>query len=137
MFPITITIHNQTQLAAVTAALSGQAKEPAPAPKPAAAPEAASGQATAKVQEAAAPTKTANAPSPAVESAAAQPQASTVATESVTYEQVKPLILKINAAKGREAAAGALAKFGVTKGPELKPEQYADFVAHANEVLAA
>lgn len=139
MFPITITIHNQAQLNLVAAALNGQAKEPAPKPA-AAAPEAAHGQATAKVQEVAAPEKTASAPSPAAESAAAQPQASTAATSSdskpLTYEDVKPLILDLTKAKGREVAAGALAKFGAAKGPELKPEQFAEFVAHAKSLLA-
>ena len=137
MFPITITIHNQAQYDLVASALAGQAKEAAAAPKPAAAPAAAAGPATAPAAQAAAPEKTAAAPSPAAVSAAADAQASTAATEPVTYDQVKPLILKINAAKGREAAAAALGKFGVSKGPDLKPEQYAEFVAHAAEVLAA
>lgn len=150
MFPITVTLtipDNQslTGLASALAALGitapapapVAAKEPTAAPKPAAAPVAAAGPATAPAAEAAAPEKTDAASSPAAASAAADAQASTAATEPVTYDQVKPLILKINAAKGREAAAAALGKFGVTKGPELKPEQYAPFVAHATEVLAA
>ena len=138
MFPITITIHDQAQHNLVAAALAGQAKEPAPLPKPAAAHEAAAGPATAPAVEAAAPEKTASALSPTAESAAADAQASTAATEPVNYEKgVKPLILKIITVKGREAATAAFAKFGVAKGPDLKPEQYAQFVAHANEVLAA
>lgn len=138
MFPITITIHSQDQFDVVAAALSAQAKSPAPAPKPAAAPEAAPGQATAKVQEAAAPEKTASAPSPAAESAGDQQRASTAATDAkpLAYEDVKPLILELTKTKGRESAASALAKFGAAKGPELKPEQFAEFVAHAKSLLA-
>lgn len=137
MFPITITIHSQDQFDLVAAALNGQAKSPAPAPKPAAASGAAPGQATAKVQEVAAPEKTASAPNPAAESVVGQQQASTAATDAkhLTYEDVKPLILELTKAKGREVAAGALAKFGAAKGPELKPEQFAEFVAHAKNLL--
>jgi hypothetical protein len=150
MFPITVsfTVPDSQSLTALATALTAlgitapspapvAAKEPAAAPKPAATPAAAAGPATAPAAEAAAPEKTAAASSPAAASAEVDAQASTAATEPVTYDQVKPLILKINAAKGREAAAAALGKFGVTKGPDLKPEQYAPFVAHANEVLAA
>lgn len=150
MFPITVsfTVPDSQSLTALATALTAlgiatpgaapvAAKEPAAAPKPAAAPVAVGGPATAQAVVADAPEKTDAASSPTAASAAADAQASTAATEPVTYDQVKPLILKINAAKGREVAAAALGKFGVTKGPELKPEQYAEFVAHANEVLAA
>lgn len=143
MYPVTVsfTIADAAGLTAITAALAALgapvAKEATPAPKPAAVPAVASGPATAPAAEAAAPTTTASASTPTAASAAAKPQASTAATEPVTYAQVKPLILKINTDKGRDAATAALAKFGVTKGPELKPEQFADFIAHANEVLAA
>lgn len=150
MFPITVsfTVPDGQSLNALASALTTlgiaaatpvavAAKEPAAAPKPAAAPAAVGGPATAQAVAADAPEKTDAASSPTAASAAADAQASTAATEPVTYDQVKPLILKINAAKGREAAAAALGKFGVSKGPDLKPEQYAPFVAHANEVLAA
>lgn len=151
MFPITVsfTVPDSQGLTALATALAAlgittptpapvAAKEPAAAPKPAATPAAAAGPATAPTAEAAAPEKTAVASSPAAASAAADAQASTAATEPVNYEKgVKPLILKINTAKGREAATAALGKFGVTKGPDLKPEQYAEFVAHATELLAA
>lgn len=84
----------------------------------------------------AAPGKTGAASLPSAGSVAADAPALTAATEPLTYNDVKPLILKINTAKGREAATAALAKFGVSRGPELKPEQYAEFVAHAQELLA-
>lgn len=109
------------------------AEKPVATPKsvPAASPAPSKPTATAVAD--AAPEKTASASSPAAESAAAAPPASTAAP--ATYDQVKPLILKINTAKGREAALAALAKFGVDKGPDLKPEQFAEFIEYANEVL--
>jgi len=54
----------------------------------------------------------------------------------VTYEDVKTLVLKVSKEKGRDAAAGVLAGFGVAKAPELKPEQYAAAVAQLQAVLA-
>lgn len=56
---------------------------------------------------------------------------------SVTYEDVKAAILKLSQAKGREQVVAALTAFGVAKGPELKPEQFAGFIAKANELVAA
>jgi hypothetical protein len=69
---------------------------------------------------------------PAMEEA---PPATSVA-ESVTYEQVKHAILKVASTKSREIAAGILAEFGATKGPDLKPEQYAGIMARLNAVLS-
>jgi hypothetical protein len=69
---------------------------------------------------------------PAAEEA---PPATSVA-ESVTYEQVKHAILKVASTKSREIAAGILAEFGATKGPDLKPEQYAGIMARLNAVLS-
>ncbi len=151
MFPITVTltIPDHAALTALAAALAAPGgavivspapeAAAAPAPKPAAAPAAASGPATAAAPAVDAPTPTAAAPSPAAASAETAPQDSTAAADAkpVTYAEIKPLILKINTAKGRDAAEAALKKFGAAKGPDLKPEQYADFAAHAAEVLAS
>ena len=139
MFPATlsITVPNAAALAALAAFLAKDKDAAAPAPKPAAAPAAAAGQNTAAAPAAAAPEKTASAPPPAAASAADTSPASTAATDTpVAYDQVKALILKLNTAKGRDALVAALGKFGVAKGPELKPEQYAEFVDHANQVIA-
>lgn len=159
MFPMTITLSNAAQLNAVLAALNlagpaapaeipqptaqvqtaaavKEAVAPAGKPTPAKTDAPAPTSPTAEVAADAAPGKTESASAQPAASAADAAQASTAATEPVAYADVKPLILKINTAKGREAATAALAKFGVTKGPDLKPEQYADFVAYANEVLA-
>ena len=59
------------------------------------------------------------------------------AAASVTYDEVKAAILKLSQAKGREQVVAALTEFGVAKGPELKPEQFAGFIAKANELVAA
>lgn len=148
MFPVTITLHDASQLNAVLNALSGnpQPQENTKG-KPAAAPKAASGQATATAG--AAPTKTAAAPTPAAESAAAQPPASTAATEgnatpavtstaspsassapsssseALSYEPVGKAITTFAARNGRDATVAKLSEFGVKSGKELKPEQYA------------
>lgn len=103
-----------------------QAKEPAAAPKPAAARAAAPGPATAPVAEAAAPSKTDTASTPTVESAASPSPSSTAATEDepLTYEDVKPRIIALHKAKGRDVAAAVLAEFGAKTGQELKPDDY-------------
>jgi hypothetical protein len=72
---------------------------------------------------------------PAQSTAPAAPQPDTVpaatvssAAESVTYDQVARAItasVKVN----REHTIDTLAKFGARKGPELKPAQYAAFLA--------
>lgn len=54
----------------------------------------------------------------------------------VTYDQVKDCIKEM-AKKSRDMAVGALKEFGAAKGPDLKPEQFAAFVAHANKLLGA
>lgn len=85
------------------------------------------------------------APPPAKDKPAAEVKTDTTAKEKpveeakateVTYDQIKPLIIKVNTTKGREAATKLLADFGVARGPDLKPEQYADFFAAATKVLS-
>ena len=78
------------------------------------------------------PATGAAAQTPAAESAPTAPAAA-----SVTYDEVKAAILKLSQAKGREQVVAALTEFGVAKGPELKPEQFAGFIAKANELVAA
>lgn len=53
----------------------------------------------------------------------------------VTYDAVKALILTVSQAKGRAAAAQVLTDLGVEKGPDLKPEQYAEAVEKLQAVL--
>ena len=101
---------------------------------------AARGQRTAaaEAQAPVTPEKTAAAPaSSAAASAEPQPQASTAADAPITYDQVRPLILEVVKKKGRPAGESLLSKFGAKNGTELKPADYATFVAQANELLAA
>lgn len=75
-----------------------------------------------------APTKTADArASSTAESAAASPQDSTAA-EPIPYAKVADAITAA-VKRSRQHAVDTLKRFGATKGPELKPEQYADFLA--------
>jgi hypothetical protein len=52
------------------------------------------------------------------------PQAQNANAASIPYDDVKAAILKLSAAKGRDAAVAVLKQFGVAKGTELTPEQY-------------
>lgn len=149
MFPVTITLTSAAQLNAVMAALAlapaagaepttaqlveiaekrGEtvraAKEISEAGKPAK-DAAAPGKTTAKVD--AAPEKTADASGQSAGGAAAESQASTAATEPIPYEQVGKAITE-KAKTDRAHVLATLDKFGVKKGPELKREQYADFL---------
>jgi hypothetical protein len=115
-------------IAAMEATAAAQASAQA-APKPRAAPAAAPapGPSTAKAVEAAAPASTASAQAPAAVSAQAPAAASTAAADPVTYDQVAKAITD-GVKKSRDAVMAALGQFGAKKGPELKPEQYADFL---------
>jgi len=99
---------------------------PAPAPTPA---DTKGKTETAKVETA------------KVETAKAEPaktetgKADTKAAD-VTYDTIKPLIIKYNQVKGRDAATALLAEFNVTRGPELKAEQYAAFHKRIVELMA-
>ena len=79
-----------------------------------------------------------------VEAPAPQPEPETVkeslpvapAAEPIAYADVSKLILKVSSTKGRDAAVAILNKFGAANLKEVKPEQYAEVVAAANEALA-
>ena len=74
--------------------------------------------------------------------AAAQEKTSTRTAESsggeeVTYDgHVKPAILTIASKKGRDMVTALLQRFGAGKGPDLKPDQYAEFHDLAQKTLA-
>lgn len=69
---------------------------------------------------------------PAPEAAATAPVAA-----SVSYEDVKHAIVKLSGSKGRDAVVALLTEFGAGKGPDLKPEQFAEFIAKASQLVAA
>lgn len=54
---------------------------------------------------------------------------------SPTYDEVKGAILEVSKSKGRQAAIDLLTKFGAKTGPDVKPDQYADFIAAATSAL--
>ena len=66
-------------------------------------------------------------PSPAVDAPAA----------GATYDDVKNAIVKLSGMKGRDSVLAVLGQFDATKGPDLKPEQFADFITQANVAMAA
>lgn len=56
----------------------------------------------------------------------------------LTYEKdVRPVAVKLAAAKGRDALVKCLGLFGASKAPELKPEDYATFINEANAIAGA
>lgn len=59
------------------------------------------------------------------------------AASAPTYEEVKHAIVKLSGSKGRDAVVSLLSEFGAGKGPDLKPEQFADFIAKATQLVAA
>lgn len=74
-------------------------------------------------------------PAPTAEEPAKSEAADTRATEQPTYDQVAKAITTLAKAKGRDVAVGLLKRFGVAKGPDLMPEQYADALAAATAEL--
>lgn len=145
MFPMTVTINNPAQLNAVMAALNVADIEPAKIPpcaghaaetakeeaKAKPEKETAAKKTTAAATEAAASTQsTAEAGAGAVqEKKADNSEASDKAADVPAYTTVVSAINKLAQGKGRDAAVAVLSKFGVTRGPELKPEQYAAVIA--------
>ena len=86
-------------------------------------------------QAASSPADTKVADAPKAEKAAKAPEA--VEEKPISYDTVKQLITNLVAAKGKEIAVKTLASLGVSKGPELKPEQYKDAVAALTKALEA
>lgn len=127
MFPVTITVHNDAQLNAILAAM-GKDLQPE-APKPA--------QTEKPAQTKAQTTKAKDDPKP---DAAPSSKESTAASESDTeqpsYQDVAALITKVSRNVGRDAAVELLDSFGAKRGPDLKPEQYADVIAACKKALA-
>ncbi len=66
-----------------------------------------------------------------------QPETETTSEEApaVDYSEVKRCILGISSKLGRDVATKLLGEFGVEKGPDLKPADYAAFVAKAEPML--
>lgn len=146
MFPMTITLHNQTQLSAVLAAMALDAPVPEvkQEAKPAKEKPKATAQAEAKQPEAPAATA---APAPQAESVAAEvglpasaaPAALNQSADApaVTYQETANAITSLAKAKGRAAAMEVLASFGLAKLPDAQPEQFADIIIAAAQKAGA
>lgn len=139
MFPMTITVSNTTQLAAVIAALGLSLDMPAVEQTP---KETTKKQGKATVPSNGASSTQESPPHPPADAAAQGPapaadSPSAPGAVSVTYDDVKVAILKLSNVKGRDAVLALLKPFGAAKGPELKPEQFAEFVAQANAAIAS
>jgi hypothetical protein len=98
--------------------LTGAGKHPGPTPE---APKAAPAEKPAKVE--------AKAKEPGAEKVA-EPEKAKDEPESnvVSYDVVKALIIEQSKVGKRDVVVKVLGEFGVEKGPDLKPEQYASFV---------
>jgi len=105
---------NTAALIANTAALTGQAATPAKATKKAAAAET---------------------PAPAAQTPAAAPVAAPAAP-GPSFKEVADALVELVTKKDRATGVALLAEFGATKAPELKPTDYALFVAKAKAMLA-
>jgi hypothetical protein len=60
----------------------------------------------------------------------------TEAGKTLTTEDVQAALEKLFEAKGMGICLEVLSRYGAKFGRELKPEQYADFIAHAGKVAA-
>lgn len=129
--------------ASVQEAANALAKLGAPttaAPTPAAPEKAATAKAEPKKETGGTPASSSAAP--AASPASAEPKAdaaekATPKADAPTYEK-SGLPEKIKAAVGKDKAGvvALLKEFGVTKGPELKPEQFAAFGEKIDALLA-
>ena len=129
--------------ASVQEAANALAKLGAPttaAPTPAAPEKAATPKAETKKETGGTPASSSAAP--AASPASAEPKAdaaekATPKADAPTYEK-SGLPEKIKAAVGKDKAGvvALLKEFGVTKGPELKPEQFAAFGEKIDALLA-
>lgn len=159
MFPMTITVHNASQLNAVLQAMQpdlqatdfaspivgaayeeAQAKVEANKAQSVGKPKAEK-TAAAKEDGTCCPTSptVAAAATPAADAHAKKDEPSASAGEVVTYDQVKAAILDVSKVKGREGALKLLAQFGAEKGPDLQktPEKFGDFIAAAKKLVGA
>ncbi|SDH42049.1 hypothetical protein [Propionivibrio dicarboxylicus] len=135
MFPMTITLSNNAQLAAVLSVLGGpQLLNPPPEPT-----EPAKKSALAKTEVAVViqPTATAEAGA-AQETKAAASDTKPASTEGKTFtiDDAKALTMKIVGDKGRDAAVALLDKYAVKVAAKLPADKVAEFCTDAQKVLA-
>jgi hypothetical protein len=123
MFPMTVTINTMTEFEALMNALGvGKAKTNKEKETPPAAKAADQAPVSANNSASSMP-KTSLPPAEAVTAA---PVAA-----GVTYADVAAAITNLSKTKGREAAVAVLARFGATKLPDVKPEDFAALIEAA------
>ena len=59
-----------------------------------------------------------------------------ITTAAPTYDDIKAKVLALSKEKGREPTVQLLERHGVAKAPDLKPEQYAAFIADVDAIMA-
>ncbi len=108
--------------------------------KPAAAKTEAKPEAKAEVKKQTAATAPAQsgATQPTTEkAAAASAPAGAAEADGLEYvRDIRPLVVKVSTEKGRETITALLQRYGVAKGPDLTPEQWADFKNDAERTLS-
>lgn len=129
-------------VAALTEAINASRSQVAEQPKQEKAvkpPKPSAQQATTEQQATTTPEPTA-----VTEPAATQTTAEQVAApeekasaSAPTYDDVRAAFLELNKKKGRDATVSALAKLGAQKVPDIKPEQFANAIDVAKQLLAA
>lgn len=143
MFPITITLHNSSQLADVLTVLGGSTTTKLTTLVEA--PEVPCGVVPPKAKKPL-PEKV-TAPSPTPEKVSASPPAPEVrakktgmgsapeekADKEITYQQTADAVTRLAKTRGREIAVGVLERFGAAKLPDVKPDQYAAVLAACQE----
>lgn len=97
-----------------------------PAPAVPSSPQVAAASSPSSPQAAA----TAAAPAPSTQQAAEPADAQTF-----DYTDIKPRVLKLGE-QNMDALLALFKEFGVSKAPELKPEQYAAFIEKIDAILA-
>lgn len=80
------------------------------------------------------PAVEAPAPNPAPKKAKAKVEQK---TPTLTYDETAAALLTVHKEIGKQALADLLKKYGASKGPELKPEDYADIKAEAEALVSA
>ena len=153
MFPMTVTISNTLQLNAVMAALGLAPIEPTKLTAPVEKPTAANKDAIKAEPKAEVKTESkAEAATETTPAAEQKPEALTQMTageaekalhghannpaDAPTYQATADAVTKLAREKGRDAAIAVLTKFGASKLPDVKPEQFAAVIAECEAVGA-
>lgn len=138
MFPMTITVHSDEELALILNAVQGQktVSKAGTADPAAAKPEVKKQEMAAPAETSQSSTGTTSAPSDAVQDSPAQSATGESTGKEYSVDDAKALTMKIVSSKGRDAAVTLLQKYGVPVAAKLAPEQIAPFCEDAEKVLA-